>query len=68
MGLHLSNCKSVSVVLLCATFVTVGYIALIFVLISQNYLLNEHYSAKTMHLHKVCQTYLIRWNGTLSVI
>ena len=65
MGLHLSNCKNVIVVLLCATFVTVGYIALIFVLISQNYLLNEHYSAKTVHLHKVMPNapYPMEWNS-----
>ena len=60
-----SDCKTVTVVLLGGTFVTVSWIALFFVLFSQDYLMNEHYSAKTMHLHKVTQNALvpIQWNS-----
>jgi hypothetical protein len=30
-----------------------GFLSIIFVLTSQNFLINEHYSAKTLHMHKV---------------
>ena len=32
-----------------------GFLSIIFVLTSQNFLINEHYSAKTLHMHKVTQ-------------
>ena len=59
------NCKTVTMVLLGAALVAVSWIALFFVLFSQDYLMNEHYSAKTMHLHKVTQNARIpiQWNS-----
>jgi len=48
-----SQCLQMTVIGLAGISGVFGFLSIIFVLTSQNFLINEHYSAKTLHMHKV---------------
>jgi hypothetical protein len=64
-----TGCQRWTLMIVCAVLLLCGWIALFFLFFAEDFLINEHYSARTVHLHKVTKNahFPIAWNSLGSV-